>query len=762
VIGSNRGVAAGALGACLAVLSVAGASAQNPSVGLSTVRAQRFGFENLLGFYGPNEGDRFGFAVAIGDFNGDGADDLATSAPKDDGLLDAPIENSGSVIVRYGVPGIGLRTDLASTVLRQVPSMDPPETGDRFGDALAACDFNGDGFDDLAVGIPEESQLDREGAGALQVHYGSSSGLNFLPEGFFAQNSPGIPGDSEVGDRFGAALACGDFNGDRFGDLAVGVPWEGDESSAIPPIIFPEWDSGMAVIIPGSAIGLNALSATYLTQAVDGVGGDADYGDEFGWALAAGDFNGDGFDDLSVGVPGEDDYRGALHVFFGGPTGISTSGSLFWMEGFLGGTSEDDDHFAKALLSADFDADGFDDLAVGVPFESKLFHEEVADAGRAIVIYGSRLGFERERTQFWTEDGIVGPGESEAYEGFGSAFAVGDFDKDGFVDLVIDHAGDTAEGSPTSAVTVLMGSADGLTDARTRDFSAGVEGVPGPPVSSGRLWLGGLTAGDFDGDGHADLVVAAPGEPDAAGAPDVGAETVFYGAIFADGVDNGDASFWSATQSSSSGNRVAVTREAQRPPAKNGFGLEFVVAEGDPRGPLPSFVRVDPDRGLRNERFLRGSFFLDPQSLTMSTAAGANSFRFMSFDDGPSPFGKTRLAFNLVRTVNGYFLSAESHNQATNSLQVVGSGLVALANGTDRNLRFDFEWRAGSPGQLAVWRTAAGEFSVPDPAFQAQLFSVPLPGAGSSVVNHITAGVVSGVDQGTFGRLILDELSFRR
>ena len=185
-----------------------GTSAQDPSVGLSTVRSQRFHNENLLGFYTPQEGDLFGAAVAVGDFNGDGADDLATGMPDDDGLADSPIQNSGSVVVRFGIPEVGLASNLAGTVLRQVPAWNPAEKSDLFGASLAACDFNGDGRDDLAVGLPGEDHVGRIDTGAVQIHYGSSDlGINFNPEGFFTQSSPGIPGTADDGDMFGETLA---------------------------------------------------------------------------------------------------------------------------------------------------------------------------------------------------------------------------------------------------------------------------------------------------------------------------------------------------------------------------------------------------------------------------------------------------------------------------------------------------------------------------------------------------------------------------
>ena len=88
---------------------------------------------------------------------------------------------------------------------------------------LASCDFNHDGFDDLAVGIPEEDFGATGSAGAVQVHYGRAGSFPGFGSEFFTQNTAGIPGDVEASDSFGEALACGDFDGDGFADLVIGV-----------------------------------------------------------------------------------------------------------------------------------------------------------------------------------------------------------------------------------------------------------------------------------------------------------------------------------------------------------------------------------------------------------------------------------------------------------------------------------------------------------------------------------------------------------
>src|SRR6185436_14682482 len=108
------------------------------SVGLSTVRSVRFGNDNLSGIFTPQQDDQFGYTFAVGDFNGDGADDLATGMPLDDGPTGSPVADSGSVVVRYSTVGGGLTTMPSQVYIRQASAFDAPSAGDEHGRALAA------------------------------------------------------------------------------------------------------------------------------------------------------------------------------------------------------------------------------------------------------------------------------------------------------------------------------------------------------------------------------------------------------------------------------------------------------------------------------------------------------------------------------------------------------------------------------------------------------------------------------------------------
>ncbi|MFD9042190.1 FG-GAP-like repeat-containing protein, partial [Streptomyces bottropensis] len=146
------------------------------------------------------------------------------------------------------------------------------------------ADFNGDGYGDVAYSAGGATVGGKKSAGQIVALYGSATGVTATKRTTISQNTTGVPGDAETGDWFGWSSAYGDFNGDGFDDLAVGAPTE-DVSG--------DTDGGTVLIAWGSATGLSGAT-TVKDQAPSSH-------DQWGKSLAAGDFDGDGTEDLAIG-----------------------------------------------------------------------------------------------------------------------------------------------------------------------------------------------------------------------------------------------------------------------------------------------------------------------------------------------------------------------------------------------------------------------------------------------------------------------------
>ena len=142
------------------------------------------------------------------------------------------------------------------------------ETSDRFGAALAAGDFNGDGLDDLAVGAPGQDVFGIEAAGAVYIIYNAARGAESSEWSSVVQGL-GFLELAEETDNFGSVLAVGDFDGDSYNDLAVGVP---SEDVTVDTTTFS--DAGVVQVIYGSQDGLTIDGDELFYQGHEGLQDD--------------------------------------------------------------------------------------------------------------------------------------------------------------------------------------------------------------------------------------------------------------------------------------------------------------------------------------------------------------------------------------------------------------------------------------------------------------------------------------------------------
>lgn len=455
-------------------------------------------------------GDHFGRALATGDFNGDGVQDLATGSPDESNDLIGSAQQ-GCVVISYGsVHGLVPEgADLISVG-------DPPDLVIHYGAALAAGDFNNDGYDDLAVGLPDMDFLSTSAIGEVWIYHGGATGLSDPPNRVLRQSS--VPGGAaEANDRFGAALATGDFNGDGRADLGVGSPGEDSGAGAI------TWFYGAAAGI--TTVGSNSEKQT-------GLGGSSVAGDAFGFALTTGDFDGDGFDELAAGAPhkavGSNADCGLVYLVRGTAAGLTTTTpSLISQAGLasLGGVPQAGQHFGWSLAAGHFyDTTGPEDLAVGAPGEDLA---PATNAGRV-----TTLDFDNPLTIFGIVPadldfvnqvaGFPGIG-AETGDALGYALAAGRFDTGAYDALAVgvpyENLTLTGEGDflDCGMVHLYHGSSHFPNSGSIGSYTATTQNDL--TVAADNLGLA-LAFGRFDGSGRANLAMGAPGKDYFSWSPD--------------------------------------------------------------------------------------------------------------------------------------------------------------------------------------------------------------------------------------------------
>jgi hypothetical protein len=345
----------------------------------------------------------------------------------------------------------------------------------------------------------------------------------------------------------------GDVNGDGYDDAIIASPTE----------------AGRVYVYFGSAHGLAKSSVP--NWAIE-------KGDAFGYAVStAGDVNGDGFDDVIIGAPAEDEVdAGRVYAYYGSARGLNGGTVPDWTA--VNGGSEDALFGYSVSTAGDVNGDGYDDVVIGSPF----YDTDDLNAGEARVYLGSASGLNAD--PIW-----IAYGDRRLAEFGWSVSTAGDVNGDGYDDVIV--------GSPSAAIGgdmatyVFHGSPEG--PSTSPDWVVKAE-EPFPDSLFGRSVA---TAGDVNGDGFDDVIIG-----DAGFQFHLGAAYVYYGSpaglsTSPDWIGSGD----DENYSEQFGHSVSTAGDVNG----DGFGDVIVGAIGSENFGGRAYVYFGSAAGLRLSPALR-------------------------------------------------------------------------------------------------------------------------------------------------------------
>lgn len=549
---------------------------------------------------------------SAGDVNGDGFSDIIVGAP----LYNKNAVDDGIALVFHG-SAASVETNFSVQIMTN-------QADAEMGFSVSgAGDVNGDGYDDVIVGAPfYDNGANNEGVAF--VYLSDDNGVD-LSTGYLIARGQALA-------HFGYSVSsAGDVNSDGFDDVIIGA----DQYN-----IGGVNDSGAGFIYYGSAVGISTITTPYVFLPIAGVHAGAS-------VSGAGDLNGDGYDDVIVGVPLYGDAvqfnRGAVIISYGSKTGIKSGGGTV-IQGKL-----TDSHLGNAVSAAgDVNGDGYDDVVVGAYKYNN--NPNSSEEGAAFVYYGGLYGI-------GTTGDILDLNKTEAWTGWSVAGA-GDINGDGFADVIVGSL-NYSNGQNKEGATAIFYGAQGGIKYLTPTIIEGnqADALMGASVSSA----------DLNGDGYTDILIGATAYTNDQGKE--GAVLVYHGSET--GINVSLTAVIDGNQTSSQfGHSVSSAGDV------NGDGFEDVIVGANKfSGTGRAFMYHGNGDGVsvNNDRAVRGNVHLYNSDLNTNISKD----NLGKADFGLGIFAKSFLGRNkgkLVWETVGQGASFSHASPITNSTQFSGQG----------------------------------------------------------------------------------------